>query len=254
MEQYKPSQCTAVVVRKLQLTKNVYHFFFHPEEPSEFLFVPGQYVTFIIDPQTRRQYSLCSAPNPLSFELIVDVSPMGPGSKYFLEKKEGDRVDYLGPLGNFTLNDNPLRKVFVATGTGIAPFRSMLLNEIQRNKDIKKQSEKDLQNSLSPDISVSLSLSLYWGLRHEDDMYWDTEFRTLVGQYTGFQYFFTLSKPTPHWTGLTGHVTDHVFKNEKNLENSEFYLCGNKAMITDMKNRLSAKNIKNGRIKMDMFY
>lgn len=250
MEQYKPLQYTAVVVKKLQLTKNVYQFFFRPEAPFEFLFVPGQYVTCIIDPQTRRQYSLCSAPNPSSFELIVDVSPMGPGSKYFLEKREGDRIDYLGPLGNFTLSNNPLRKIFVATGTGIAPFRSMLLNEME----ITNYKSQIPNNTTMINERRTMNVTLYWGLRYKEDMYWDSEFQTLVRQYTGFQYFFTLSKPTSQWTGLTGHVTDYVIKNEKNFENCEFYLCGNSAMITDMKDRLSANNIKNDRIKLDIFY
>ncbi|HCM82630.1 TPA: hypothetical protein DIS60_04700 [Patescibacteria group bacterium] len=241
----KPRQYTGSITKKLQLTKTVFQFFIQNQQPNPLLFTPGQYATFIIDPQTRRQYTFCSAPNPSSFELIVDVSPMGVGSRYFLERKEGDRVEFLAPFGNFTLSENPLKKVFVATGTGIAPFRSMLLNG------------KEISNC-----------SLYWGLRYEDDVYWDQEFQTLAGQYTGFQYFLVLSKPSQNWQGLTGHITEHVLKNPsfipthvgtsagegENLQNSEFYLCGNNAMITEMKNRLSAKNVRNERIKIDLFY
>ncbi|MCJ7826369.1 FAD-dependent oxidoreductase [Patescibacteria group bacterium] len=239
-------QYTGIITKKSQLTKTVFHFIIQNEYPKELLFQPGQYATFFVDEKTRRQYSFCSAPDQSSFELVVDVSPMGPGSKYFLEKKEGERVEYLAPLGNFTLSQNPLKKIFVATGAGIAPFRSMLLNGIQN-------SEFRIQNC-----------ALYWGLRYEDDVYWDSEFKALFGQYTGFQYFLSLSKPSQNWHGLTGHITEHVFKNspfakasgdkEKNLQNCEFYLCGNSAMIKEIESKLSAQNVQNERIKKDMFY
>ena len=248
----KPQRYTGVITNKLRLTKTVYHFFIQNEQPKELLFTPGQYATFIIDDKTRRQYSFCSSPNPSSFELVVDVAPMGPGSRYFLEKKVGERVVYLAPLGNFMMSDTPFRKVLIATGTGIAPFRSMMLNEME----IKNQKSKIKNNSLqSPSFVLSHpSTSLYWGLRYEDDVYWDREIRDLAGQYTGFQYFLCLSKPTPEWQGLRGRVTEKVFENEKSPQNSEFYLCGNSAMITEMKTRLSAMNVPDKRVKIDIFY
>jgi len=264
MDLLTPRHYTGIIRKKIQLTKTAYHFMIENEIPLELSFKPGQYATFIIDQQTRRQYSFCSVPDPLIFELVVDVSPMGPGSKYFLEKKEGERVEFLGPLGNFTLNQNSLKKIFVATGTGIAPFRSMLLNTILKIKDqkskipaspagrqIKNQKEQNTENN---DERRTMSISLYWGLRYEDDVYWDEEFRTIAGQYTSFQYFLSLSKPSENWHGLTGHITDHVFENEKNLQNCEFYLCGNSAMIKEMENRLSALNVKKEQTKIDLFY
>jgi NAD(P)H-flavin reductase len=253
----KPQQYTGVITQKLKLTKTVYQFVIQHQEPKELVFTPGQYATFIIDPQTRRQYSFCSAPTPSSFELVVDVAPMGVGSKYFLEKKVGDQVEYLAPLGQFGMMDTPLKKIFIATGTGIAPFRSMIL----RGKEITNHKSQIPNISQIPNFqnnsqlgTRNLQLSLYWGLRYEDDVYWDREIRNIVGQYTGFQYFLVLSKPGETWKGLHGHVTDYVFNNEKDLQNCEFYLCGNSAMITEVKNKLSALNVPDERIRIDMFY
>jgi NAD(P)H-flavin reductase len=254
MEAQKPQQFTGVITQKIQLTKTVYHFVIQNQEPVTLEFQPGQYATFIINPQTRRQYSFCSAPDPMTFELVVDVKPMGPGSKYFLGKKEGERVEYLASLGNFSLSENSLKKIFVATGTGIAPFRSMLLGEIERLRDRETKRKGDKEISKSPDLQIFTPISLYWGLRYEDDVYWDAEFRALAGQYTGFEYFISLSKPGEDWHGLAGHITDHVLKNEKNPQNCEFYLCGNNAMIKEMKSRLSAINVERERIKIDLFY
>jgi len=231
MEAIKPQQYTGIITKKLQLTKTVFHFFIQNENPAIYNFQPGQYGTFIIDEKTRRQYTFASAPDPKMFELVVDVSPMGPGSKYFLSKDVGDRVEYLSPLGNFTLSENSLKKIFVATGTGIAPFRSMILGG------------KEISN-----------YSLYWGLRYEDDMYWDMEMKSLVGQLTGSQYFMCLSKPGENWDGLVGHVTEHVLEREKNLQNCEFYLCGNSAMIVEMEQRLSDIKVPKEQVKIDLFY
>lgn len=250
MEFSKPQQYTGIITKKLQLTKTVFHFFIDIDHPAGFTFVPGQYGTFIIDKKNRRQYSFCSAPNATSFELVVDVAPMGPGSIYFLEKNVGDTIEMLAPLGNFTLSENSLKKVFVATGTGIAPFRSMLRNGIFNSQF--SISNKNTNNSLSA-IS-NPSISLYWGLRYEDDVYWDRELKAIAGQLTGFQYFLSLSKPTEQWDGLKGHVTQQVFQHEKNSKNCEFYLCGNTAMITEMQTQLSAMNVPKEQVKIDQFY
>jgi len=259
-------------MKKLQLTKTVFHFFIQNENPTIYTFQPGQYGTFIIDENTRRQYTFASAPDPKTFELVVDVSPMGPGSKYFLEKNVGERVEYLAPLGNFTLSQNLLKKVFVATGTGIAPFRSMLLKEVRSSSFLVPSNLKIQENKI---ITIheprstnqepgTTTHSLYWGLRYEDDVYWDNEFKALAGQYTGFQYFLSLSKPGKNWQDLfppsprlrraKGHITEHVIKNENNPQNSEFYLCGNSAMISEMETRLSAIKVPKEQVKIDMFY
>jgi len=163
MELSKPQQYTGSITKKSQLTKTVFHFVIQNEHPKELLFQPGQYATFIIDEKTRRQYSFCSAPDQSSFEIVVDTTPMGVGSKYFLEKNVGEKVEYLAPIGNFTLSQNPLKKVFVATGVGIAPFRSMILD---RTNKTNKTNTTDIV--------------LYWGLRYEDDMYWDQDRKSVV--------------------------------------------------------------------------
>jgi NAD(P)H-flavin reductase len=257
----KPQEYTGIITKKLQLTKTVFHFFIQHENPTIYTFQPGQYGTFIIDEKTRRQYTFASAADPKIFELVIDVSPMGSGSKYFLEKNVGDRVEYLAPLGNFTLSQNSLKKIFVATGTGIAPFRSMLLNEMEITNH-KSQIPKNIQNSNIQNEkqtttnyeSRTMNLSLYWGLRFEDDVYWDNEFKAIAGQYTGFQYFLSLSKPSENWHGLVGHITDHVLEKEKYPQNCEFYLCGNSAMITEMEKRLTDIKVPKEQIRIDLFY
>jgi len=258
MEQ-KPQRYAGTILKKVKLTETVYHFYIQHLSPPTLYFYPGQYVSCIIDPQTRRQYTCCSQPTPTQFEIVIDVSPMGVGSKYFLGKNEGDRVEYLAPLGSFALSDNSLKKIFVATGTGIAPFRSMILNEVHRSSLLVPSNIQELRTKNQEQVSTNderwtTNYSLYWGLRFEHDLYWVHELEALARQYRGFQFFVSLSKPGSSWSGLTGHVTEHVLEMEKNFQNSEFYLCGNSAMINEMRSRLLRMNVEDKRIKSDLFY
>jgi len=225
-----PALHTARIKTIQKLTDTVYEFTFTLLDTTPMQFMAGQYGTVIIDSATRRQYSFCSDPKHTeSVSIVIDTKPMGPGSLYFLSKKVGDAIQMLAPLGNFILEPTPRKKLCVATGTGIAPIRSMILSSI-----------------------ATMPLTLYWGLRHEKDMYWHDEFTKLAKQYPTFQYTLVLSKPEMQWQGKTGHVTDYLAE-VKELMDTEYYLCGNKQMISDTKELLLAHHVPEGQIKTEMF-
>lgn len=235
--EFKPQQVHAVVLEKKQLTKNIIFATFTAKTPMVFQFHPGQYAVFMIDPTTRRQYSFASAPNQLpAFSFVVDTSPGGPGSAMFQRLRVGQQVTMLAPVGKFTYEETERKTVFIATGTGIAPFRSMLLDKIANDK-----------------LGMT-SCSLYWGLRYQEDIYWKEEFERLAGQYTNFQFFLTLSKPPDTWHGMTGHVNEHVLSQEKKLLDCDFYLCGSRGMIRDFEMTLMEKGVPQKQIKKDVFY
>ena len=223
-----PLQQSAVITQKNQLNPHVFQFTFQTQHPV--LFTPGQYATVIIDAKTRRQYSFCSpANNSTSFDIVVDVSPMGPGSKFFMEKKVGDRVEILAPLGNFIYTESSRKKIFIATGTGIAPFRSMIIT------------------------APSESIVLYWGLRHEEDVYWQQEFEEFSNTHPNVQFILTLSQPSDNWVGKKGHVQDHLFS-QLNLRNADYYICGNKDMVSDVREKLLAAQVPTTQVKSELFY
>ena len=225
-----PALHTARIKQIQKLTDTVYEFIVTFLDTTPMQFVAGQYGTVIIDGVTRRQYSFCSDPKHTdSVSIVIDTKPMGPGSLYFLSKKVGDALQMLAPLGNFILETSPRKKMLVATGTGIAPIRSMILDAIQ-----------------------TTPMTLYWGLRHEIDMYWDKEFTELAKQYPTFHYHLVLSKPEPSWQGKTGHVTDHLAEVGELLD-TDWYLCGNKQMIADIKELLLAHHVPDVQIKTEMF-
>jgi CDP-4-dehydro-6-deoxyglucose reductase len=194
----KPQRYTVKILKKEKLTDTVLLCTFRTITPDSLVFTPGQYASFIIDEKTRRQYSFCSAPkDPSRFEIAIDTSPMGPGSKFFLSINEGDQPVCIAPLGTFVFDVQSFRKkVLIATGTGIAPFRSMVIDYLTRGG--------------TDDIT------LYWGMRHESDLYWVGEFQELSVKYPNFRFILTLSKPLDSWQGKRGRVTAHVSQEEQN--------------------------------------
>lgn len=105
---------------------------FQLDSSQQIIFVPGQYIIVNIPHEgqiAKRLYSVASASSSTSsFELLIKRLPGGLASNYIKELQEGQKIDITGPAGLFTLKNTPLDKVFLATGTGIAPVRSFILS------------------------------------------------------------------------------------------------------------------------------
>ncbi|MBI2201452.1 MAG: FAD-dependent oxidoreductase, partial [Armatimonadetes bacterium] len=99
------------------------------EEP--FTFVPGQWVNFhlpIKADNPQRAYSIASPPNGShEFETAITRVEGGPGSSFFHDAPVGASLKFEGPAGRFVLRDpGKSGAAFIATGTGLTPFRSMI--------------------------------------------------------------------------------------------------------------------------------
>lgn len=232
----KPQQFTTRLSYIQKVSSKVYLKRFDLVEPKEMNFVAGQTVMLHIAPGVNRSMSIASPPSEkTSITVAHDVSPMGPYSQWTIQAKVGDQMSFMGPLGIFTLDKQSSRKkIFVATGTGIAPFRAMLFDYFGGGG--------------------TAEIVLYWGLRHEEDIFWQREFDQLTQTYPIFHFVLTLSQPQPSWPGLRGRVGDHLFADEKNLAQDEFYLCGSKEMIYQIKDQLLAATVPKEQIKSELFY
>jgi len=94
-------------------------------------FIPGMFVSVAIPLafETRaRPYSIASSPDDGEpFELCFNLVPGGAGSAWMFDRKVGDEISFIGPLGAFTLDHPPAAEtIFIAEGTGIAAIRPML--------------------------------------------------------------------------------------------------------------------------------
>lgn len=233
----KPQKYTAEVIEKTQITQTVYKARYKFVEPQSIQFVAGQTIMLTVAPNVYRAMSIASPPQENDvITSVQNVAPGGPGSKWMVALKVGDPVEMMAPLGRFTVDhDSPRKKVFVATGTGIAPFRSMLL---------------DTTDNRIPNEQISL----YWGLRSITDIFMNDELERIDVERDNLNYHLTLSRPPEGWKGLTGHVTDLVFAKEQDIAACDFYLCGNKQMIMEMETRLSEKGVPKEQMRFDPFF
>ena len=198
-------------------------------DPPQIHFVPGQFVSFEIDrpgfptPATR-PYSIASSPHETDrIELVLNRVPGGPGSTYLFGLHEGDPTTFKGPVGGFTLRENQRDVLLVATGTGIAPIRSMLWSLARR--------------------ASTRRITLFWGLRSERDLYYQDELTILRQQLPNLSATITLSQPSGSWPGPAGRVSPLVMDAVTTTSNLEVYLCGNGGMIRDVRDIMRQKGL-----------
>lgn len=221
-----PEWQTGIVRQISQATFNTRRYWIEIEGISQFHFKAGQFVTLdlpIHENRNRRwrSYSIASAPDGSNvIELvIVQATPSTGGSDYLFQNiKEGSSLTLRGPHGMFVLSQDWQEPIFlIATGTGIAPFRSMLL---------------DLKNK---GISRTQPVHLIFGCRKQQDLLYQEEMEKLSGELTWFHYHPTLSRE--QWDGHCGYV--HAIYESLCAGNpGQFMICGWRAMIDEAKQRL----------------
>src|SRR3972149_8574318 len=124
-----------ILTKKTQLNSNTYLYHFDLLEPKEIIFKPGQYVMLKVPSDKgplSRLYSIASS-NTIkdSFELIIGIIPGGLASNYLFSLKENTEIIFQGPAGVFSIKENDRGKIFLITGTGIAPIRSMIISNFK---------------------------------------------------------------------------------------------------------------------------
>lgn len=199
-------------------------------EPANIAFKAGQFVSFEVPKEGQprpvtRPYSIASPPEQQDrILLVLNLVQGGPGSSYLFSLREGERTSFKGPAGAFYLREDGTKDLlFVATGTGIAPIRSMILAQLQR----------------APERPATL----FWGLRSQRDLYWQDELAALAATYPHFSFTTTLSRPKPGWQGASGRVTALVEERITSVSNLAVYLCGGSGMIKDVTGMLHAKGL-----------
>jgi glycine betaine catabolism B len=235
-----------IITRIENETPNTRRFWIQIPEVASYDFEPGQFVTIDLPihekPNKRwRSYSIASWPDGTNvIELLIVLLEGGKGTSYlFQEGKVGLELILRGPQGVFTL-PKPIDKdlYFICTGTGIAPFRSMI-HYIQEHKIPHKD------------------IYLIFGTRKRDDLLYMNEMKRLEMEIEGFHYIPTLSRD--QWEGCCGYVHS-VYENlvnEKRTDHSVkeagFYLCGWKNMVDEAKLRIQNLGYDKKSIHLELY-
>jgi len=180
-------------------------------------FRAGQYVNVLVNIEgvrTSRPYSISSTPMAERLELTVRDKPGGFVAPYlFNELKVGDVLETTGPAGHFyyepLIDGEDL--VFLAGGSGITPFMSMIRDTVQRQRPLR--------------------IKLLYGSRTPEDVIFRGELEELAANHSNFTFSLVISEPPEGFGGLKGFLDSKVITQlVGDVQGKTFYVCGPRAM------------------------
>lgn len=238
-----------------------------PETPFDF--VPGQYVAIRFE-DVPRPYSLACSPNADHLELCIRRVPGGRlTAELFADLQVGDRVTVRGPNGEFVMADpSPRSLAFMATGTGVAPLRSMIQYTFEENRDRHGDDPRDVW--------------LFLGAAWRDDLPFREYFADLATRADNFHFVPTLSREPAlsGWDGETAFVQETFLKYlaenrrpavppeldryldespARDIEaridptNLEVYACGVSAMVHSLLDVVAVAGVPDGHVHAEAY-
>ena len=182
-----------------------------------------------------RSFSMASASAGQQVDFHVRRIPGGRYTDHWLgQAQTGAALTIEAPLGVFSYHEEDWRPlIMMATGTGIAPIKAIL--------------ESLLDKEDCPPVS------LYWGMRTEEDLYLKDEIAGWAGRLYEFNFVPVLSRAGASWQGRRGHVQDAVLEDHDDLSEHAIYLCGAPAMIQQAKHLLAGRGASLDHMYADSF-
>ncbi|MEX0625358.1 MAG: FAD-binding oxidoreductase [Chloroflexota bacterium] len=212
---------------------------------NPFPFNPGQYATLgLMGPEklVQRPMSISSSADRLDeYEFFIRLVEGGEFTPLLWERRVGDPINIKGAKGRFVLQDDGRTGLLVASGTGLAPFMSMIETLRARGQ--------------------TRDLVLLHGASHDFDLAWRGQLEELVASGSfPLRYAGTVSRPQncPDWTGLTGRVEaiveGQLDKHRLTPENTTIYLCGNPDMIEAVEAMASARGFPPEQVRKELYW
>lgn len=191
----------------------------------EFKFKAGQFVMLHVPVEgapkpALRAYSIASTDEQTNgFKLIFKFVENGVASKFVWGLKGDEVLNMTGPFGKVFFQEPPTEQiVFLNTGSGVSQHFCFLESKMKQFPNLKYK--------------------LYFGVRREEDIYYESEMKRLQAQLPNFEYHYVLSRPQDSWTGKRGYIQHYLKETNYKEIPTTFYLCGNGAMIKDVKQQL----------------
>jgi ferredoxin-NADP reductase len=212
---------TLTCTKNEKIARDVYDFRF--AKPTGFSFQAGQFVLFDValidnpaDVQTRA-FSIASADSESELIFVAKLKQGGRASRWVEENlKPGETVRIQGPFGRFVLpKESPLDMLFIATSTGVAPFRAQIIEAAEWKKNNR--------------------IDMVFGVRSEEDLFWKDEMELLAQKYENFFLHLALSNPTDEWKGHRGRVQTLVPLIAKDIAKRNVFVCGSPDMTKELK-------------------
>lgn len=239
-----------VVIKTEDITHSTRRFWIQIPELTQFDFEPGQFVTFDLPIHEQRNkrwrsYSIASAPDGSNiFELVIVLMEDGLGTPHlFNDVKVGSELIVRGPQGKFTMPDTLDKDLYlICTGTGIAPFRSMV-HYIHQKQIAHK------------------NIHLIFGCREFKDSLYEQELKQLEKVLPGFYHHPCFSRELvvgpAQYSGYVHACYTQLIERYKGKNGSippaYFYLCGWKNMVDDAKQKLMELGYDKQAIHLELY-
>jgi len=221
---------------------NTKRFFLEFNQDVNFDYIAGQFVMIELPIKQKekniiRSYSIGSHSSGLNkIELCIVLKEDGIGTPYIFNNVNiGSTLKVSGPYGHFTMPDDIDSDIcLIATGTGIAPIRGMLIELLK--KGFKK------------------NITLIFGNRYLKDILYYDDFNTLEAIHKNFKFIPTLSRELEEkWTGEKGYVHPIYHKLFKDRNDVEYFICGFEGMVKEAKKTLVDLKVDKSKIHMENY-
>ena len=205
------------------------------------------------DTPLSRAYSVANRPADTALgRIVLDVRlavpppsagegvPPGIVSSYLFNARAGQRIDVAGPFGDFGVQSSEREMIMIAGGVGMAPFRAIIFDELERKRSQRK-------------------MSFWYGARRNVEVFYADEFSELARQHPNFSWTVALSDPDPALpaSGPVGFVHEVVYrtclKDHPAPHDCEYYLCGPPMMIQAVMRMLDDLGVERDSIFFDDF-
>ena len=216
------------------------HFEFALTGQEPLHFTPGQFISLVHTvggKEITRAYSIASPRGENGhFALCLNRVADGLLSPFLFALTPGEELEIREPLGYFTLRHPGHRLLFVATGTGIAPFRSILLDHYPK---------------------MELHATLLFGARYEAGLLYREELESLAAAHPTFRLMPTITRPEATWKGRTGRVQEHLAEAlalaSDDPATIDVYICGLQAMVNEVRKELKARGFDRKQIIFEKY-
>ena len=234
---YHTTTCT----EHIQLTSHIWETKLRLPEGDRLEFQAGQFVLFDVPDVDKpeetepRAYSIASPPSQdAELTFLIGHKEGGRAGRWITEMlKEGDQVSIKGPFGVFTLDPETTKEyVFVATGTGIVPFRSHIEWALREAKDTRP-------------------MELFFGVRCEKELFWGEDLKALEEEFPNFKLHICFSDESDSQIGHPGRVTTVLPEIITDYDSIQVYICGRPEMVKDMKDVLYAKGMSENDVRTE---
>jgi Na+-transporting NADH:ubiquinone oxidoreductase subunit NqrF len=223
--------------------------------PNNFTFRAGDYVQVEV-PMTgtdrpgpvRRAYSMANSPNEAPGEIVFNVRlaappaphlPSGTGSSFLFHATPGEQLRLYGPFGTFHALENGREMVFIGGGAGMAPIRSVILDQLRERRTTRR-------------------IHFWYGARSPQELFYTEELAELTREFPNFSWHpaYSESAADESSPGQAGHVHEVVqreFLASQDAAACDWYLCGPPRMLDACRHMLLAAGVPDEQVFFDDF-